>query len=448
LQLLFIHQNMPGQFRHLAARLGQDRNNRVVFLTKRQDRSIPGVNRAVYPEPRKANPQTHHYLHQYEDAVLHGQAVARACIALDRRGFAPDLIIAHPGWGESLFVKDVWPRAPILNYGEFFYRPFGTDVNFDPEQPLDIDTICKLRARNAHLLVALEAADRTLCPTEWQKSVHPAAFHDSISVVFDGVDTVAVAPNPRAQITLPNGRVLTAQDELVTYVARNLEPLRGFHTFMRSLPSLCQRRPRAQIVIVGHEGTGYGWNAPAGTSWRESLLREVAIDRERVHFLGIVPYADYLSLLCISAAHVYLTAPFVLSWSVVEAMAAGCIVIGSRTPPVEELIEHGRNGVLVDFFSATELAETVSMVLAKPHDFAVLRHQVAGPPGDHLSLRRAAGSKYWSTARRALTANFPPRPRTLTGGRPASNPVTVPDLCRPVRLRPAKSQLIENVLPR
>jgi glycosyltransferase involved in cell wall biosynthesis len=205
--------------------------------------------------------------------------------------------------------------------------------------------------------------------------VHPAPFHDRISVVFDGIDTAAVAPNPRAQLTLPNGRVLTAQDEVVSYVSRTLEPLRGFHTFVRSLPLLCERRPGAQIVIVGHEGVGYGWNAPDGTSWRESLLREVEVDPERVHFLGIVPYADYLSLLCISSAHVYLTAPFVLSWSVVEAMAAGCIVIGSRTAPVEELIEHGRNGMLVDFFSATELAEMVSMVLAQPRDFAALRRR-------------------------------------------------------------------------
>jgi glycosyltransferase involved in cell wall biosynthesis len=375
LQLLFIHQNLPGQFRHLAARLAQDRRNRVVFLTKRQDRSMPGVERAVYAAPRQPNPQTHHYLHQYEDAVLHGQAAARACIALSQSGFVPDLVIAHPGWGESLFVKDVWPRVPVLNYGEFFYRPFGTDVNFDPEQPLDIDTICKLRARNAHLLVALEAADRTLCPTEWQKSVHPTAFHDRISVVFDGVDTVAVTPDQRAQITLPDGRVLTAQDEVVTYVSRNLEPLRGFHTLMRSLPLLCARRPNAQIVIIGNDGRGYGWTAPGGLTWREKMLGEVAIDPGRVHFLGIVPYAEYLSLLQISTAHVYLTAPFVLSWSVVEAMAAGCLVVGSRTAPVEELIEHGNNGLLVDFFSPTEVADTVSMALADRRGFARMRRQ-------------------------------------------------------------------------
>lgn len=373
MQFLFIHQNLPGQFRHLAEHLARARQNRVVFLTKRQDRSIPGVERAVYPSPRAFNPQTHHYLHQYEDAVLHGQAAARACIALKQGGFEPDLVIAHPGWGESLFIKDVWPDVRVLNYGEFFYRAVGSDVNFDPEQPVDIDSICKLRARNAHLLLALEAADRTMCPTEWQKSVHPAAFHDRISVIFDGVDTDIVAPDPQARMTLPNGRVLTPEDEVVSYVARNLEPLRGFHTLVRSLPLLCARRPRAQIVIVGDDGAGYGWAAPDGRSWRERMLAEVAIDPERIHFLGVVPYADFLALLQISSAHIYLTAPFVLSWSMVEAMAAGCLVIGSRTTPVEEFIEHGQNGLLVDFFSPADLADTVALALADHAGFDRLR---------------------------------------------------------------------------
>ena len=386
MNLLFIHQNMPGQFRHLATEVARDRRNRVIFLTKRQDRSLPRVERAVYAAPRPPNPQTHHYLHQYEDAVLHGQAAARGCIALAQSGFIPDLVVAHPGWGESLFVKDIWPQTRILNYGEFFYRPFGTDVNFDPEQPLDIDTICKLRARNAHLLVALEAADRTLCPTEWQKSVHPAAFHDRISVVFDGIDTDAVTPDPQARLTLPNGRVLTAEDEVVSYVARNLEPLRGFHTLMRSLPLLCERRPYAQIVIAGHDGAGYGWAAPGGLSWREKLIRENAINSERVHFVGIMSYPDYLSLLRISTAHIYLTAPFVLSWSVVEAMAAGCLVVGSRTAPVEELIEHGNNGLLVDFFSPTELADTVAMALAQRRRFVRLRQRARETVVQHYSV--------------------------------------------------------------
>ena len=238
MQLLFIHQNMPGQFRHLAASLAAEKLHQVAFVTRRSDRALPNVTRAIYEAPPLSGPQTHPYLRQFEDAVLHGQAAARACLALKQQGFAPDIVIAHPGWGESLFVRDVFPEAAILNYGEFYYQPAGADVNFDPARPADIDQLCALRARNAHLLLALEAADRTLCPTHWQKSVHPAAFHSRMSVVFDGIDTETVKPDPAARFMLPSGRALTQRDEVVTYVSRGLESTRGFPTLMRALPRL------------------------------------------------------------------------------------------------------------------------------------------------------------------------------------------------------------------
>jgi glycosyltransferase involved in cell wall biosynthesis len=373
LQFLFIHQNIPGQFIHLAAHLAKDSRNRVVFLTKRSDRGLPGVERVVYATARAAHPHTHHYLHQYEDAVLHGQATVRACLELRQQGFIPDLVVAHPGWGESLFLKEVWPKAPLLNYGEFYYRACGADVNFDPEFPSEFDAVCKLRARCAHLLLALEAADHTICPTHWQKSLHPAEFYDRISVIFDGVDTDTVTPDAKACFALPDGRVLTQQDEVVSYVSRNLEPLRGFHTFMRALPRLCSLRPRAEIVIVGSDERGYGVAAPPGKTWRQAMLDEVEVDRTRVHFAGVVDYPAYLNLLRVSSAHVYLTVPFVLSWSMVEAMAAGCLVIASRTPPVEEVIEPGLNGLLVDFFRVDELADTVALALAERRGLAALR---------------------------------------------------------------------------
>src|SRR5581483_2457516 len=212
MKALFIHQNMPGQFRHLASELARDGRNEVVFLTRREDRQIDGVRRVAYAAERQPSPQTHHYLHQYEDAVLHGQGAARACLRLRGTGFTPDIVVAHPGWGESLFIRDVWPDTPLLNYGEFYYRGVGADVNFDPEFRSSFDDICRLRARSAHLLLALEAADATLSPTYWQKSLHPQAFHDRISVIFDGIDTDLAAPDPAARFTLPYGRVLTADD--------------------------------------------------------------------------------------------------------------------------------------------------------------------------------------------------------------------------------------------
>lgn len=376
---------MPGQFRHLSAGLARA-GHRVVFVTKRRDRELAGVERVVYSPVRQHSPQTHHYLHQFEDAVLHGQAVARVCFELKQSGFVPDVVIAHPGWGESLFIADVWPQTPILNYGEFYYRPFGTDVNFGGEFPVEIDGLCKLRPRSAHLLLALEAAAHTVCPTEWQKSVHPGAFHDRMSVIFEGIDTDTVTPDPSARLVLPDGRVLTAADEVVTYVARTLEPHRGFHVFMRALPRLCALRRDAQIVIVGGDGPGYGAPAPDGKSWRQLLLEQVEIDPARVHFLGLVPYQRYLQVLQVSSAHVYLTAPFVLSWSAVEALAAGCLVIGSRTPPLEEFVRHGVNGLLVDFFSDRELADTAALALEQRRELMPLRRKARAGVLQHYSL--------------------------------------------------------------
>jgi glycosyltransferase involved in cell wall biosynthesis len=374
-KILFVHQNMPGQFVHLATRLAEDPANEVVFLTKRHDVDLPGVRRVSYVPPRPAHASTHHYVRLFESGVLYGQQVVRACLNLQRRGFRPDLIVAHPGWGEALFVKDIFPAAPLLNYCEFYYSGSGADVGFDPAEPADIDTICRARARNAHLLLSLDACDRGISPTEWQKSRHPASYQSKISVIFDGIDTGTVRPDPAAGFALPNGRVLTAANEVVTYVARNLEPYRGFPTFIRSLPELCRRRPDAQIVVVGGDEVSYGQPPKEGGTWREAMAREVALDPARVHFLGKIPYARYLDLLRISAAHVYLTVPFVLSWSFMEAMASECLLVASSTAPVLEVIEDERNGLLVDFFSPGALAERVADALANRAALAPLRRR-------------------------------------------------------------------------
>lgn len=369
MNILFIHQNMPGQFKHLAPFLAGNPDNHVVFITQRIDVELPGVRRIVYRPPRPPRNDQHPYLGLTEAAVLNGQEVLRTCLTLSSEGFRPDIVIAHPGWGESLFIKEIFPRAPLLNYCEFFYHSRGLDIGFDPQAQVNLDVSLRARMRSAHLLLALESCDRGISPTQWQRSVHPPAYQSKISVVFDGIDTDRIKPNPIAQFRLPSGRVVTRQDQVVTYAARNLEPYRGFPSFARSIGRILDRAPDATIVIVGGESVSYGSPPEGGGTWREAMEREVGpFDPNRVLFLPRLPYEAYLSLLQVSSAHVYLTYPFVLSWSFMEAMACGCALVASRTGPVEEVVTDGHTARLVDFFDCKALADAVVATLGDPNE--------------------------------------------------------------------------------
>jgi glycosyltransferase involved in cell wall biosynthesis len=277
----------------------------------------------------------------------------------------PDLIVAHPGWGESLFAKEIYTHARLVHYVEFHYGK-NADSNFDPEFKSDeLKTYIRLRTKNANNLMALDVMDVGVTPTHWQKSTIPKPFLDKMHVIFDGVDTDKVRPDPNAnfKVKTQNNIELSLKvgDEIITYISRNLEPYRGYHSFMRSLPKILKKRPHAKVIIVGGDGVSYGPLSKDKKSWKEIFLEEVKdeVDLERIIFLGKLSYEAYLKVLQVSRVHVYLTYPFVMSWSCLEAMSAGCIVIGSKTPPVEEFITHNKNGFLVDFFNYQEIAETV-----------------------------------------------------------------------------------------
>lgn len=373
MNILFIHQNMPAQFKHVAPMLARE-GHQVAFLTQTCRAELPGVKAVTYAAPQQGGGKGGHpYLRRFDDAVRCGQAVVRAVMSLRNKGFAPDLIIAHPGWGEALFLKDVLPDVPLIVFAEFSYRSHGLDAGFDPEEVYGLDAMCRTRARNAHLLLSLEAADAAVSPTAWQRLSHPPAFHSKIEVIFDGIDLDAVSPRVDAIVSLPDGRVLRKGDPVITYVARNLEPYRGFRTFMRAIPHIQRARPDADILIVGGNGVSYG-QAPAGfPDWRSAMVAEVRHDPARVHFMGRMSYDRYLDVLAVSGAHAYLTYPFVLSWSCIEAMAMGALVVGSDTGPVREVIRDGHNGLLTDFFDPGALAGKLVAALDNPGKFEPLR---------------------------------------------------------------------------
>ncbi len=380
MNILFIHQNFPGQFRHLASHLAQDRKWQVVGLcdasNMHSQRELPGVTTLGYRITHK-EPTGHAYLRGLETQVRRGQAVLRSLLELKRKGFEPQVICAHPSWGEALFLREAFPDSKIICYSEFFYRAQGSDVGFDPEfQDPGLDFLCRLRLRNTVHLQSLDTCDHAWTPSQWQAGQMPAAFRERCSVIHEGIDTEQVRPDPGARFRY-NGLSLTASDSVLTYVARNLEPYRGFHVFMRALPSILATNPQTQVVIVGGDEVSYGAPPKDAPNWREKMLAEVgdALDLSRVHFLGKLPYADYLTLLQVSTAHVYLTYPFVLSWSLLEAMAVGCAIVASRTAPVEEVIVDGENGLLVGFFDTAALAKQVSRLLEEPEVFQTMRRR-------------------------------------------------------------------------
>jgi glycosyltransferase involved in cell wall biosynthesis len=377
MKILFVHQNFPGQFLYLAPAL-QARGHEVRALTdmaNTRDSKIPTLRyRHDMPPP---DPKATRLGRNFTQMSDRGVTAARACLQLrDKHGYTPDVIFGHSGWGETLFLKEVWPNAKLIVYSEFYYRGVERDVGFDPEfsRP-GFDGVMTAQSRAAHLGQSLLHADAGLSPTKWQASSFPPVLRPMIKVIFDGVNTEIMAPNPSASLTLPNGQVLQAGDEVLTFVNRNLEPYRGYHTFMRALPDVMAARPNAQVVIVGGDDVSYGAGAPAGQSWKQIFLDEVKdrIDLSRVHYLGKVPYPQFVALMQISRAHAYLTYPFVLSWSMLEAMSAGAYVVGSRSAPVEELIEDGVNGKLVDFFDIPAWSTALTEALAQPERFTPQR---------------------------------------------------------------------------
>ncbi len=370
MNILFIHQNFPGQFKFLAPALVQ-RGHNVVAMTmqKTEAKEWEGVKLVPYTATRGTTPDIHPWVSDFETKTIRGEACFRAASRMKAQGFMPDVIVAHHGWGESLFLKEVWPDAKLGIYCEFYYHPRGADVGFDPEFPSkDEGDVCRLRLKNLNNLLHFEVADTGISPTHWQASTFPESFRSKITVVHDGIDTGTVAPDPNASLTLNGNIVLTRQSEVITFVNRNLEPYRGYHIFMRALPEMLRRCPSARVLIVGGDDVSYGARPESGKKWKEIFASEVRsqiseANWSRVHFLGNIPYQHFIPLLQLSTVHVYLTYPFVLSWSLLEAMSVGCAIVASDTQPLQEAIKHNETGRLVDFFDVTGLARNVCELL-------------------------------------------------------------------------------------
>lgn len=385
MKILFLHRNFPGQFKYLAMELAQDVNNEVCFITNNNTtRTTARIRKIVYKLKRKVPKDCHRYLRFYEEAIIHGQSVAEVLIQMKNQGYKPDLIYGHT-WGCTLFVKDIFPDVPLICYFEWFYNAEGADVGFNGEY-VGVDTRAKLQCKNSHLLLDLLNCDFGISPTEWQKSQFPKEFQNKIKVLHEGIDTNICCPKDNAIFEF-KGKRFTKEDEILTYATRGMEEYRGFPEFMKTLEQLQKIRPNMQVIIGGEDRVCYGCHLKNDT-FKQKMLRELDLDLSRIHFVGNLPYAEYIKLLQVSRCHVYLTYPFVLSWSLLEAMATGCCIVASDTAPVKEVIQNNFNGILVDFYDIDLLVKNINLILNNPENYSNIRTSARKTINEKFELKK------------------------------------------------------------
>ena len=387
LKILFVHNNFPGQYARIVKRLEQESGIDMLSGSLSTNKQPPIISRVGYKNYREPTKDTHQALQYTERSVIRGQSVYTAFRPVKARGWNPDVILAHSGFGDGLFLKDLWPQAKYMPYLEWYYHSYGSDASFlSHEAPKRAETEFALRLKNTAILHDLAAMDWGQCPTEFQRSQFPAIFRDRISVLHDGVDTEFFSPDTDASFAVGE-HTFRRGDPVITYFGRGMEPYRGFPQFMEAVGLLQEQRPDAHVIVIGEDKVAYGGKRPDGKTYMQWALEEFPIDQSRFHFMGRQPLTVLRDVLRVTAAHIYLTVPFVLSWSMMEAMSAGALIVGSDTGPVQEMIQDGDTGLLVPFFEPAVLAKKLGEILDDPAKFDPLRQNARALMIDRYDMR-------------------------------------------------------------
>ena len=376
MRILFAHQYFPGQFQRIARHyVGSGRHDIVAFHRGLRDgRSMPqidGIRMFEYGQEVVADRPRDHVLFGTEEFIRESASLAIHAHELKESGWLPDIVYSHTGWGTGAFLHDIFPDAKFVKYCEWFHNNTSESGEFlAPDRPFESRIMTSLM--NIPVLSDLARADLLIAPTEWQKSQFPSHMRGAIEIAPDGVNTTLLKPDPHATFELADGRRFSAGDRVITYVARGADPFRGFRQFIDALAIVQERDPGVEAIIVGDKTVYYGAGNGTDSHFNE-VMASARIDMARTHFTGTLPYEQYCKVLQVSAAHVYLTVPFILSWSALEALSAGCAFVGSATSPVQEFVTHGENGLLADFFDVEALAANIAHAVAGGSDIDAMR---------------------------------------------------------------------------
>jgi glycosyltransferase involved in cell wall biosynthesis len=379
MHILFVHKNFPAQFGHIAGHLIKQKGYRCSFISETAPGMVEGIQKIQYKPAGGAVEQTLYYSRTFDNAVGHSAGIYQALKPLVHR-VRPDLIVGHSGFGSTLFLPELFPSAPIINYFEYFYHPHNSDMDFRPEWPVLEDDVLRSRARNAMILLDLEYCAAGYSPTEYQASLMPAAYRDKLRVLHDGIDTQFWRRRPSAERSIGKYK-FAPETRLVTYVSRGFESMRGFDIFMRAAKKIYTADPRVVFLIVGSDRVAYGGDLKfiQEKTFREHVLKQDNYDPNHLLFLGPVPPTELARIFSLSDLHIYLTVPFVLSWSLLDALACGCTVLASDTAPVREFVRDGETGLLRNFFDVDGLAQAALQVLKDPE-----AHRHLGRAGEAL----------------------------------------------------------------
>jgi glycosyltransferase involved in cell wall biosynthesis len=392
MRALFIHPNFPAQFGIVAHYAAAQLQWPCVFLTSvdttKFEAPFTHINYRLKDDepcpPSFTNPESLSGLMEHLAAIYRG---LRNIPELQ-----PDVVVGHVSYGTFLYLKNLY-ACPFVGYFELFPGAFwGQEMVLREAFPPTESVRLFQSTYHALTILQLMACDVAYTPSQTQWNMAPAEYRNKIKVIPEGVDCNVFQPRPRP--TTIGDRTIEPHTPVITFVSRTLESVRGFDIFMRVAKRIAEARPDALFIVVGAERTHYGHELAytQGKSFARWVLAQEEYDLSRFAFIAMPPMEQLASIYNVSSLHVHLSAPFIPSPTLLQAMASGCAILGSATAPVQEFIEDGKHGRLAPLEDVETLTSVALEMIANPEQCRELAREAR--------LRAVEEYELWSCTRR------------------------------------------------